>query len=191
MKFNKNNKFLPGVSIKDLQKMYKKEKNSKAKLRLLASILRKEGKTLSEISDSIQKPIMTVSDWLKRIEKDGLKRIYDRKQSGRPSRLTKDELKKLKKILIESPESQGIPFRVWTTSLVQYIINKTFGVLYKVRNVLNIVKKLGFSFKVPRQENIRKNKKAVEEFKKNSKEKYGIIINVDSRSSVLTRSISR
>lgn len=192
MKFTKKNeKFLPNISKENLQKIYKKEKNSKAKLRLLASILRKEGKTLSEISDSIQKPIMTISDWLKKIEKDGLKRIYDIKQSGRLSRLTEDELKKLKEILIESPEKQEIPFKVWTTSLVQYLINKMFGILYKVRNILNIVKRLGFSFKVPRQENIKKNVKAVEEFKKNSKEKYGIIINVDSRSSVLTKCTSK
>lgn len=192
MKFTKkDDEFLPSISRENVQKMYKKEKDSKAKLRLLASILRKEGKTLAEISVSIQKPIMTISDWLKGIEKDGLKRIYDVKQSGRPSLLTEDELKKLKEILIESPEKQGIPFKVWTTSLVQYLINKMFDVLYKVRNVLNIVRKLGFSFKIPRQENIKKNNKLVEKFKKNSKEKYGIIINVDSRSSVLTKCISR
>ena len=158
---------------------------------MLATILRKEGKSLSEISSSIQKPIMTISDWLKRIEKEGLHRIYSIKQTGKPSRLSTDQLNRLKDVLQISPEKQGIPFKIWTTSLVQYMIKKLFDVLYKIRNIRKIVKKLGFSLKVPRQENIKKNKKAVEEFKKNLKEKYDITLNLDSRSSVLMKSTSR
>ena len=183
--------FLPYVSKSDLKKLYKKEKDSKAKLRLLASILRKEGKSLSEISFSIQKPIMTISDWLNKIEASGLNRIYNIKQTGKPSKLSKDQLKKLEEILEESPEKQGIPFKMWTTQLVQYVIKKVFDVLYKMRNIRKIVRKLNFSLKVPRQENMKKNKKSVDEFKKKLKLKYNITLNLDSRSSVLTKSILR
>jgi transposase len=158
---------------------------------LLATILRKEGKSLSEISSSIQKPIMTISDWLKNIETYGLSRIYNIKQTGKPSRLSEEQLKKLENILEESPEKQGIPFKLWTTQLVQYVIKKVFDILYKMRNIRKIVKKLNFSLKVPRQENMKKNKKAVEEFKKKLKLKYNITLNLDSRSSVLTKSILR
>ena len=183
--------FLPDVSKEKLKRLYKKERDSKAKLRLLATILRKEGKSLSEISYSIQKPIMTISDWLRKIDKGGLHRIYNVKQTGKPSRLAPHQLDELYSVLEKSPEEQGIPFKMWTTSLVQYIIKRLFNVLYKVRNVLKIVKKLGFSLKVPRQENRKKNKKAVEEFKKNLKQRYNITLNLDSRSSVLMKSISR
>lgn len=183
--------FLPKISKKRLRNLYDKEKDSKAKVRLLATILRKEGKSLSQISSSIKKPIMTISDWLRKIEADGLDRIYNVKQTGKPSKLTKEQLNQLEIILEESPENQGIPFKMWTTSLVQYIIKKLFDVLYKVRNILKIVKKLGFIFKAPRQEHMKKNKKAVEDFKKKLKLRYNIILNVDSRSSVLTKPISR
>ncbi|MEK6926820.1 MAG: winged helix-turn-helix domain-containing protein [Nanoarchaeota archaeon] len=187
----KGEEFLPNVSKFDLKKLYKKEKDSKAKLRLLATILRKEGKSLSEISSSIQKPIMTISDWLKNIETSGLNRIYNIKQTGKPSKLSEEQLKKLENILEESPEKQGIPFKMWTTQLVQYIIKKVFDVLYKMRNIRKIVKKLNFGLKVPRPENIKKNKKAVEEFKKKLRLKYNITLNLDSRSSVLTKPILR
>ena len=125
--------FLPNVSKSDLKILYKKEKNSKAKLRLLATILRKEGKSLSEISASIQKPLMTISDWLRKIETGGLRRIYSVKQTGKPSRLSGEQLKSLEKILEESPEKHGIPFKLWTTQLVQYVIKKAFDILYKMR----------------------------------------------------------
>ena len=179
--------FLPDVQTTKLKSLYKKEKDPKAKIRLLAAILRKEGKSLSEISSSIQKPIMTVSDWLKRIEEEGLHRIYSIKQTGKPSILTKKQLDRLEKILDESPEKQGIPFKIWTTSLVQYIVKKVFDVMYKIRNIRKIVKKLGFSLKVPRQENIKKNEKSVEDFKKKLKVMYNITLNLDSRSSVLMK----
>ena len=180
-------KFLPKISKVKLEGLYKKEKDSKAKIRLLATILRKEGKSLSEISYSIQKPIMTISDWLRRIEDEGLHRVYSIKQTGKPSKLTKEQLNKLEKILDESPEKQGIPFKIWTTSLVQYIINKVFDIMYQIRNIRKIVKKLGFRLKVPRPENIKKSKKSVEDFKKKLKAKYNIILNLDSRSSVLMK----
>jgi len=192
MKYTKKGTdFLPGISKSKLKKLYEKEKDSKAKLRLLSAILRKEGKSIPRISESIQRPAATISDWLKRIEKEGLGKIYSIKQTGKPSRLSENQLKELKTILDDSPSKQDVPFKIWTTSLVQYLIKKLYGVLYQLRNIRNIVKKLGFCLKVPRQENIKKNKKAVEEFKKNLKEKYDIILNVDSRSSVLTKCISR
>jgi transposase len=187
----KGEQFLDDISMKYLKEQYKKENDSKAKLRLLAAILRKEGMDLRGISKSIHKPVTTISDWLKRFEQDGLKRIYNLEKSGRPSLLNKEQQKTLKKILEESPEKQGIPFKIWTTQLVQYIIKKTFDVLYVMRNIRIILKKLGFSLKVPRQENVRKNKKAVEEFKKNLKLKYNITLNLDSRSFVLMKSTSK
>ena len=134
---------------------------------------------------------MTVSDWLKRIEEEGLHRIYSVKQTGKPSKLTDDQLNKLEIILDESPEKQGIPFKIWTTSLVQYIINKVFDVIYQIRNIRKIVKKLGFRLKVPRQENLKKNDKSVEKFKKKLKVMYNITLNLDSRSSVLMKSTLR
>jgi len=188
MKFiKKGYDFLPDIPNDEIKKLYKKEKDSKAKLRLLAVILRKDGKSLSEISISIQKPIMTISDWLRKIENEGLHRIYSIKQTGKPSKLSKGQLDYLYKVLEKSPEERDIPFKIWTTSLVQYIIKKLFDVLYKIRNVRKIVKKLGFSLKVPRQENIKKSSKRVEEFKKKLKVMYNITLNLDSRSSVLMK----
>lgn len=187
----RGNEFLPEISEAKLRNTYKKEKDSKAKIRLLAVILRKEGKSLSEISSSIQKPIMTISDWLRRVEDEGLHRVYSIKQTGKPSKLTKEQLNQLEKILDESPEKHGIPFKIWTTSLVQYIVKKVFDIMYKIRNIRKIIKKLGFSLKVPRQENIKKSEKSVGDFKKKLKMMYNITLNLDSRSSVLMKSTLR
>jgi transposase len=186
----KGNDFLIDISKAELKNLYKQEKNAKAKLRLLAALRRKEGETLESIAFSLEKPKMTISDWLRSLEKKGINGLYDIKQSGQPSRLTKNQLDKLNKILDESPEKQGLPFVIWTTKLVQYIIIKLFGVKYVLRNIWFLVKKLGYNLKVPRQENRKANKKLQEKFKIELKKKYNIILNLDSRSFVLTKSTS-
>jgi|TARA_B100001971_G_scaffold174592_1_gene167970 transposase len=183
----KGDDFLPNILMEELRRLYKEEKNAKAKLRLLAAIQRREGKTLDEISYSLQRPKMTISDWLHRFVERGIQGVYDKKQSGKPPKLTKVQLKKLNRILDELPLKQGIPFVIWTTKLVQYIIIKLFDVKYELRNIRDIILKLKFRLKVPRQENRKANKKVQERFKKKLKQKYNIILNLDSRSSVLMK----
>ncbi len=187
----KGEKFLPDYSREDLMKLYQKEKNAKAKLRLLSAILRKEGKSLDYISQSIQIPKTTVHDWLSRLEGNGLNGLVDIKQPGRPSWLSDEQKEELKKVLSRGPEEQDIPFKMWTTSLVQYLIYKMFNVKYKPRNVRKLVKKLGFTLKVPRSRNKKASTKAQKEFKKKLKMKYDITLNWDSRSSFWMKHISK
>lgn len=186
----RNDKFLPEISKEKLKQLYGKEKNGKAKLRLLASIQRKDGKTLDDIAFFLQKPKTTIHDWLKRIEIKGPSGLYDIKQKGNRSKLTLQQREELGKILDESPQNQEIPFKLWTTKLVQYIINKNHKVSYTQSAIWKLTKKLNFSLKVPRQQHQKANKKAQEEFKKKLKQKFNITLNLDSRYSVLTKRTS-
>lgn len=183
----KSGQFLPDISKEELRKLFKNEKNAKGKFRLLAAIQRKDGKTLDDIASSLQRPKTTIHDWLKRLEEKSLSSLYDIKQSGKPARLTKDQERALEVILSSSPKKQNMPFVLWTTNLVQYVILKEFNVEFKVRQVRNITKKLNFTLQVPRPENRKANAKAQEEFKKKLKQKYNITVGSDSRSSVLMR----
>ncbi len=183
----KRDKFLPDISKEKLSQLYGKEKNAKAKLRLLASIQRKDGKTLEDIAYSLQKPKTTIHDWLKRIECKELKGFYDIKQKGNRSKLTLQQREELGRILDESPQNQGIPFKLWTTKLVQYIINKNHGISYNQSAIWKLTKSLNFSLKVPRQQHKKANKKAQDDFKKKLKQKFNITLNLDSRSFVLMK----
>jgi len=186
----KGGDFLPSFSKEKIKELYNNEKNAKAKLRLLAAFQRKEGNTLEDIAYSLQKPKTTIHDWLRRLEERGIEKIYDVTQPGKPARLTKQQLDELENVLDNSPQKQKLPFVVWTTKLVQYMIIKLFDVKYKLWNIGRIVKKLGFNLKVPRQEHKKANKKAQEKFKRELKKKFNITLNLDSRSSVLMKHTS-
>lgn len=190
MWIKKGNAFLTEVSLNQVKQWYKSEKNAKAKIRLLVMIKRKEGKSLTEIVSETNQPKTNVSRWLRRIEKECFEGIYDIKQSGRPAKLIKNQKAKLKKILSESPTKQDIPFTMWTSSLVQFIVHKLFNVLYKLRNIEYLIKKLGFTFQIPRPRHKKANKKLQEKFKKNFKKQYGNSLNWDSRSLVLMKHTS-
>ncbi len=66
--------FLPKISIYELNGLYQEENDPIAKIRLLSAILRKEGKTLEEISFTVKHPLTTVGDWLRRLHRGYFKK---------------------------------------------------------------------------------------------------------------------
>ena len=88
--------FLPEHTIENLQNMLKKEKKKIAKKRQKACILRKEGKTLTQISLKLHIAKTTIYNWLNNISKFGLNRIYNIKNSGKSKLLSKEKFEELK-----------------------------------------------------------------------------------------------
>jgi len=183
--------FLPDFSIDELKNLYQKELDPKAKIRLLAAILRKEGRTLEEISFTVKHPLTTVGDWLRRLHTEGISRKNNKKPSGRPKRLTGEQIENLKPILFKSPQEQGFPFIIWTTKLVIHLIEQLYNVSYKPLQVRRILHRLGLSCQKPRPSHRRANKQLQEEFKKISSNRLSHLLMMDSQSYFWTKASSR
>lgn len=155
------------VSMKKLQTLYKKEKNVKAKLRLLAAIKRKEGKNIEDIAHSLNKPVMTVHNWLRRFN-EGIQNLYDKSQPGRPGLLTKKQLKQLNKDLVKGPEKCGYKFhQLWTRRLIEDLLRNKYKVSYTEQHTRRLLNNLGFSFVKPRRKHYKSaDKRSQERFKK-------------------------
>lgn len=187
----KGEEFLPKYTKQELIDLYRKEKDPKAKVRLLAAILRKEGRTLREISDRVKHPLTTVGDWLRRMHLEGISRRYSIKQPGRPRRLTNEQEIKLRSALSGSPQKEGFPFVIWTTKLVRVFIEQRYGVSYNIRQTRNLLYRIGFSCQKPRPAHRRANKKLQEAFKKTSGKEFNHSLMMDMRSYFWTRASSR
>ncbi len=183
--------FLHDISIGELKKLYRKEKEAKVKLRLLCATLRKREYSVSDISKHLEIPRMTVSDWLRRLYERGLSGLYDRKQTGRPNKLNKEQLTDLEKILGESPQNQNLPFVIWTTKLVRDLIQTKYGISYRSRQTRNILQDLGFSPQKPRPRHRKASVKSQEDFKKTSGRTLGHTSKMDMRSWFWTKASSR
>lgn len=160
----KGNAFLAYVSLERLQKLYHREHNAKAKLRLLTAIRRKKGESLDNIAAALEKPRRTIHGWLQRFEQHGLKAIHDKKQPGRPARLTNSQLKKLRLELIHGPAY--VPSHLWTTRLVHEHLVKKYSIKYQRSNVFRLLHALGFSVQKPRPQHYKSDKEVQERFKK-------------------------
>lgn len=171
--------------------MYHRERDAKAKIRLLAAIFRKEGKTYDEIGLTLKYPLTTISDWLSLIQLEGISRKSDIKQTGKPKRLTDEQIEKLKPILLKSPEEQNFKFTMWTTKLVIQLINKLYNVSYKPLQVRRILHRLDLSCQKPRPTHKKASKKAQEDFKKTSEKEYNHMQKMDMRSYFWTKASSR
>jgi len=183
--------FLPNVTYEELKMQYLQENKAKAKLRLQACLLRKKGKTLQEIAQTLEHPLTTVGDWLRRIHEHGLHRAHSIKQNGRPAYLNRTQIEELKEFLSQSPEQHDLPYKVWTTQLLAYFIEQRYHVQFKLRRLEQLVHEMGFNFLKARPEHKKVNKKLQEAFKKKFTKSSSHTWKLDGRSYFLTRASSK
>lgn len=182
--------FLAGVSLERLERLYAVEKHAKAKIRLQCAVLRKKGHSQPFIAEVTGKPVTTVSDILRRFEKKGVKGCYAIKQKGQPKKLSLIQRVKLRRIVSRSPTEEGLPFTIWTTKLVQYIIHKKFGTDYVFMQVYRLLKTMGLTLQKARPEHLKANKKLQAKFKKKFDGELNSLGNLDMRSYFWTKAHS-
>lgn len=164
----KGHEFMRGVSARKLEAAYRRERSKKAKMRLLAAIKRRQGKSIDLIASDLEMGRRTVHSWLRRFVEMGLQGAYDIKQPGRPKRLTDQQLKSLREDLIAGPEKFGFSKQLWTTRMVQKHVRRKYKVSYVDRHMRRLLRRMGFSCQKPRPVHYKTDKRAQERFKKTS-----------------------
>jgi len=103
----------------------------------------------AEIARQLDVSRMTVSDWAKTLAAKGIRGLRKRKAAGSPSKLSKPQKQKLKRILDRGALAYGFPTDRWTLERVRQLIQQEFEVPYH-RNYLNrLLRRLGFSPQKP------------------------------------------
>lgn len=170
--------FLVVISVNQLQKLYDKEKNAKAKLRLLSAIHRKKGKSIDEIAYLLSKPRRTIHGWLTRFQKRGIDGKDSIKQSGRPTALTLTQRKNLVKDLERGPPHNRTG--LWSTKELKGLLKRKYSVEFVNQHVWRMLVSLGFSMQRPRKQHYQKpSKDEIAQFKKKLGEKQDITVRKD------------
>src|SRR3989344_702804 len=125
--------------------------------------LHQQEKNQQEIADLIGCSQPTVHKWVMRFKRG--KTLHTLPRIGRPTKLTKQNLAKLKK-------EANDDYCSVSTKQVNDLVHKEIGEVYSLRHVERIMHKIGFSLITPRPQHIRHDQKRVDafrrEFKKNS-----------------------
>lgn len=168
----KGNAFLPTISLQQLQRMARSERERKSQLRLLAAVHRKQGWTLERIAAALAQPLTTIHDWLLRFHKHDLNRIKDKKQPGRPPTLTLSQRRKLVKDLEHGPphNANGL----WTTKQVKDMLKRNYKIEFVNQHVWRLLTTLGFSLQRPRKRHYQHpSDEEILRFKKKRNDKFG------------------
>lgn len=162
---SKGDQFLPQTSLSDLQRFYRKEPHAKAKMRLLAALHRKQGRSLDQIAELLHKPRRTVHCWLQRFQQRGPLAKDAIAQPGRPPKLSLPQRRALLRQLELGPSRQR--HGLWSSRQVRELIHQRYRVSYRPGHVWKILRDLGFSLQRPRPRHRRSASAAeVERFKK-------------------------
>ena len=147
-------------------------KQEKIELRKAIIKLHKKGKKQPEISFLLDVSQSTVSYWIIRHKKTG--KLEDKPRSGKPSKLSKEQLQELKQILLDfPPQRYGGKSLGWITKIaIQYVFD-TYGVKYSMRRMQELFHNFGLNLITPRSEHSKASYAARTvyrmDFKKNSK----------------------
>ncbi len=112
-------------------------------------LLRAGKLTKAEIARQLGVSRATVGAWAKAIEAGGLKRLRQRKSSGRPSKLTVEIRKKLKRLLDRGALAAGFPTDRWTLVRVSELLKKEFDIDYHPNSLWRVLDQLGYSVQKP------------------------------------------
>lgn len=132
--------------------------------------LRQNGKRQQQISHLIGCSQAAVSKWISR-HKSG-RTLETLPRSGRPTRLTKDRLDKLRTKLIVEVKKANKKFCSLGTRQLGNIIKDEIGQDYSLRHLERIMHKIGFSLIKPRPKHIKHNQNKVDKFRAEFKKNF-------------------
>lgn len=131
--------------------------------------LSNQKKSTWTISNMTGIPQSTVAYWTKRFSETNS--LENKPRSGRPTPLTKEVLKILKKRLVKKINSANEQGSGLNTKELRLEIKDEVGVSFSLRYVRDILHRLNFSKITPRTEHIRASKEARDEFRKSFQKK--------------------
>src|ERR1700722_11607443 len=85
----------------------------------------------------------TASRWHNALLRKGVDSLKKSRATGRPSRLTADQIQNLARIFAEGPEAHGMPDARWTTGRLAAVIESQFGIHYDEDHVGRLMHKFG------------------------------------------------
>jgi transposase len=117
--------------------------------RLRALRLLGEGFAPVEVARQIGVDRRSVRRWKAAARKGGASAVAAKPASGRPRRLTKRDLTRLRRMLMKGAQAAGLPTDLWTCPRVAWLIQRQFDIQYHPAHVSRVLHGLGFSPQKP------------------------------------------
>src|SRR5258706_8692999 len=109
-----------------------------------------QGLTQSKVARKFGVSRTTASRWNRALQQKGADSLRKRRATGRPSRLSREQLQLIPDIFAQGAIVHGFPENRWTTARLAKVIEARFGVHYDHDHVGRLMQKLGLRQPKPR-----------------------------------------
>jgi transposase len=139
--------------LKSLKKKTEKDKAFNVARRIHAIMLNMDGNTAPEIAGILGVSRCQVSEWIRKFSKGGIDFLLEGIRSGRPSKMSFNQLNLFTEMLRKGPEKCGYSCKAWTYALIQEMIHKEFGVSYHPSHLRKLLHIMNFSLRDTKRKN--------------------------------------
>jgi len=129
-----------------------------------------KGKTQEEIAELLDCHQSSVSRLLEKHKLKGI--VANLPKSGRPTKLTKTVLMKLRSKITEMIKKANKNFCAVSTKQIAEVVEQEVGKTYSHRHVERLLHKMDFSLVTPRPKHVRHDQKKVNTFRKEFKKNF-------------------
>lgn len=133
-----------------LQSEIRRSADARYDHRLHAVLLVAQGMTCPQVGRMLGDAPRTVEYWVHRFERQGVAGLKERPRSGRPRRLTEEQLEEIARVLHGSPAEVGLGTHLWDGKALSAFIEQQYGVKLSVRQCQRLFRDLGFWLRKPR-----------------------------------------
>ncbi len=158
---------LPHHTASELEQKRLTTRDPKARRRLQVILLAQQGLSAAVIGRQVGLKTQTVASWMTRYNRHGLAALQDAPRSGRPSRLSTDQLARFEQRLEAGAQPADGVCSLRGLDL-QRILEREFGVLYSLNGIYRLLHHLGYKPLMPRPQHCQSAPQAQEDFKKGS-----------------------
>jgi transposase len=123
--------------------------------------MKQQGWKQKDIAKALGVTPGAVSQWCTRARVGGVEALRRRRASGRPPKLTPQQVRHLPQLLALGAEAYGFRGHVWTTKRVSHLIGRQFGVQYHPAHVSRLLRTVGWSVQQPIQRATQRNEAAI------------------------------
>ena len=102
-----------------------------------------QGLTQSNVARKFGVSRTTASRWNRALQLKGVEALRKRRATGRPSRLSREQLQLIPDIFAQGTMIHGYPDNRWTTARLAAVIESRFGIHYDHDHVGRLMQKLG------------------------------------------------
>lgn len=134
-----------------------------------AMALLRAGQTYRSVARTVKASLSSVVRWYQAYRHKGLKALRARPSPGRPSRLSKQQRERLRRLLVAGAVKAGYGTDFWTLRRIAKLIERQLGVRYTTVGVWKLLRVgLGWSWQKPERRAVERDEEAIEHWKQHT-----------------------